>query len=389
MVPVGGAARAVQRGPVTRARAGSIAAMGEREAHRVLVVGGGFGGLQAAKHLRHAPADLTLSTGATSTLPAAALPGGHGRPLARRDRLAAAGRAAAPHERATVLLAEVEDIDLERPAGHAREAAGAAWPYDTLIVATGAAPFLLRPRRVGAARAGPQDAGGRAGACAGASSRASRPPSASPTRTLQRAWLTFVVVGGGPTGVELAGPDRARSPATRVRHDFRHIDPTRARIILVEGADRVLTAFPPSLSEKAKRQLEKLGVTVRTDRLVTGVDAAGRDRAGDRAATGAPPRPHDHLGGRRLGVAARRHPGAGVRRPPRPGRPGHRGAGPTLPGHPEVFVLGDMVRVSDGHGGQIPLPGVAPAAMQQGRYAAEVVQPPAGRAAAPAALPLR
>jgi NADH:ubiquinone reductase (H+-translocating) len=348
--------------------------MGEREAHRVVVVGGGFGGLQAAKHLREAPADLTLvdrrnfhlfqpllyqvATGALS-------PGEIASPLRGVLR---------HHPRATVVLAEVEDIDLEGRRVIAREAVGARrmeLEYDTLIVAAGAAhsyfgheeweplaPGLksledaleLRRRILASFEAA----------------------EAEPDPELQRAWLTFVIVGAGPTGVELAG-QIAEIARDTVRHDFRHIDPTSASIILLEGADRVLTAFPPSLSEKAKRQLEKLGVTVRADRLVTGVDRRGvtvQETGGDQ----------ERLDARTIiwaaGVSASPLAATLARASGAPlDRVGRVTVEPdlTLPGHPEVFVLGDMVRVSDGHGGEIPLPGVAPAAMQQGRYAARVV----------------
>ena len=315
--------------------------MGERGAHRVVVVGGGFGGLQAAKHLRQAPADLTLvdrrnfhlfqpllyqvATGALS-------PGEIASPLRGVLR---------HHPRATVVLAEVEDIDLEGRRVIAREAMGARrmeLAYDTLIVAAGAAhsyfgheeweplaPGLksledaleLRRRILASFEAA----------------------EAEPDPELQRAWLTFVIVGAGPTGVELAG-QIAEIARDTVRHDFRHIDPTSASIILVEGADRVLTAFPPSLSEKAKRQLEKLGVTVRTDRLVTGVDRRGvtvQVTGGDQ----------ERLDARTIiwaaGVSASPLAATLARASGAPlDRVGRVTVEPdlTLPGHPEVFVLG-------------------------------------------------
>ena len=341
----------------------------------MVVVGGGFGGLQAAKHLDLAPVELTLVDRRNFHL---------FQPLLYQVATGAlsSGEIASPlrgvlrrNPRATVVLGEVEEIDLEGRRVVAREMVGERpleLEYDTLIVAAGArhsyfghdewaplAPGLksledaleLRRRILAGFEAAETE----------------------PDPELQRVWLTFVIVGAGPTGVELAG-QIAEIARDTVRHDFRHIDPTSAQIILLEGADRVLTDFPPSLSEKARRQLEKLGVTVRTGRLVTGVDGegvtvqvagGGEERVAARTiiwAAGVSASP--------LAAALARATGAPL------DRAGRVTVEPdlTLPGHPEVFVLGDMVRVSDGHGGQIPLPGVAPAAMQQGRYAARVVR---------------
>ncbi len=348
--------------------------MSDGELHRVVIVGGGFGGLQAALKLRRAPAHVTLidrrnfhlfqpllyqvATGALS-------PGEIASPL--RGVLKR-------HEDATVVLGDVTGIDLDarRVTLRQGEDPPTDLAYDTLIVAAGArhsyfghdewatiAPGLksledaleLRRRILSAFEAAEIE----------------------PDPEVQRALLTFVVVGAGPTGVELAG-QIAEIARDTVRHDFRHIDPTTAAIILVEGADRVLTAFPESLSRTAERQLAKLGVTVRENRLVVDVDADGvtvevggddRERIASRTviwAAGVSASP--------LAAALARASGAPL------DRAGRITVEPdlTLPGHPEVLALGDMVRVSDGAGGQIPLPGVAPAAMQQGRYAARVVR---------------
>ncbi|HET6692123.1 MAG TPA: NAD(P)/FAD-dependent oxidoreductase [Miltoncostaeaceae bacterium] len=343
--------------------------------HRVVIVGGGFGGLQAAVNLRRADVDLTLidrrnfhlfqpllyqvATGALS-------PGEIASPL----------RGVLKRQRnTTVMLADVTDIDVERHRIRCESVAGrhpSDVTYDTLIVAAGAghayfghdeweplAPGLktledaleLRRRILSAFEAAEIE----------------------PDPDLQREYLTFVVVGGGPTGVEVAG-QIAEIARDTVKRDFRKIDPRTARIVLVEGADRVLLAFPERLSEKGRRQLEKLGVTVRLDRMVTDVDEAGVTLAVPGGGT-------ERLESRTIvwaaGVAASplgailaRATGADV------DRAGRVTVEPdlTLPGHPEIMVLGDMTRVSDGHGGLIPLPGVAPAAMQMGRYAARVVK---------------
>ena len=173
--------------------------------------------------------------------------------------------------------------------------------------------------------------------------------------------LTIVVIGGGPTGVELAGvvADLARRV---LRCDFRRIDPARARVILIEAGDRVLDAFPPELSEKARLQLQRIGVEVRFNSRVSAMREGEVDLPGGslRAATIiwaagvaaaplalTPPPPRDRAG--RIRVAA----DLGV------------------PGHPEVFVIGDLASLLRANGA--PVPGVAPAALQMGRHAADIV----------------
>jgi NADH:ubiquinone reductase (H+-translocating) len=334
--------------------------------HRVVVVGGGFGGLQAALALRHAPVELTLldrrnfhlfqpltyqvATGALS-------PGEIAYPLRAiftRDR------------NVRVLLAEVADFDLDAHEVQLRSVGDVPAPatlgYDTLIVAGGSrysyfghddwsehaaevksleSALVVRSRLLSAFEAAEeeQDADRRA------------------------AWLTFVVVGAGPTGVEMAGQIGELARDT-LRHDFRAIDPRDARILLVEVADRVLTTFPPSLSAKAARSLEKLGVTVLTGRTVTGIDAESvtvdDERIPSRTVVWA-------AGVTASSLAARLGELTNAERD----RAGRVTVGPdlTLPGHPEVFALGDMVRI-----GETVLPGVAPVAMQEGRYAARVVR---------------
>ena len=178
---------------------------------------------------------------------------------------------------------------------------------------------------------------------------------ADPAR--RHAWLTFVVVGGGPTGVELAG---ALSEIARhaLAKDFRHIDPAQARVMLLEATDRILATFAPPLSEKARRQLERLGVDVCTGRVVTAIDAAGVVVGAERIeaktvlwAAGVAASPL----ARSLGVQLDR---AG-RVPVAPDL--------TLPGYPEVAVIGDLAHVTQD--GKL-VPGVAPAAIQEARHAA-------------------
>jgi NADH:ubiquinone reductase (H+-translocating) len=186
----------------------------------------------------------------------------------------------------------------------------------------------------------------------------------------RRAWLTFVVVGAGPTGVELAG-QIAEIARETLRRDFRAIDPAGARVLLVEAAERPLTSFHPALSESARRSLTRLGVTVCTGRQVVALDErsvtlsredAGPERIGARTtvwAAGVTASP--------LAAMLAEASGAPL------DRAGRIGVEPdlTLPGRPEVFALGDMVALADGRGRT--LPGVAPVAMQQGRFAAAVI----------------
>jgi len=346
------------------------------ETHRVVVIGGGFGGLQAVLKLRRLPVEVTLvdrrnfhlfqpltyqvATGALS-------PGEIAYPLRaifKRD----------PNVR--VLMAEVADFDLQAREVRLRPAEGLPAPepipYDTLVVAGGSqysyfghdqwrehaaevksleSALTVRNRLLAAFEAAEVD----------------------PDPSQRAAWLTFVVVGAGPTGVEMAGQIGELARDT-LRRDFRTIDPRTARILLVESAERVLTTFPPSLSEKAARSLERLGVTVLAGRTVVDVDAEGvtidhgdgsSERIASRTVIWA-------AGVTASGLATRLAEVAGAE----PDRAGRLTVEPdlTLPGYPEVFALGDMVRVRSEGGDPILFPGVAPVAMQQGRYVAKVVR---------------
>jgi NADH:quinone reductase (non-electrogenic) len=166
------------------------------------------------------------------------------------------------------------------------------------------------------------------------------------------AWLTFVVVGAGATGVELAGT-LAEIARHTLRGEFRRFDPHKSRVVLVEGADRVLLPYPPDLSEKALHQLERLGVTVWLGKRVTGLDAEGVTLGPERIAAktviwaaGVASSPL----GRSLGVPLDRAGRVPVE------------ADLSVPGHPEIFVIGDLAAVPD-------VPGIAPAAKQMGRLA--------------------
>jgi NADH dehydrogenase len=348
----------------------------DRHPHRVVVVGGGFGGLQAALGLRRAPVELTLvdrrnfhlfqpltyqvATGALS-------PGEIAYPL----------RAVFKHDRnVRVMLAEVDDFDLEAREVHLSSVglvpAPATIPYDTLIVAGGSrysyfghddwSEHALEVKSLESAIA-----------VRGRILSAFEAAEEEPDPEHRAAWLTFVVVGAGPTGVEMAG-QIAELARDTLRHDFRVIDPRTARILLVEAADRVLLTFPPSLSAKAAQSLQKLGVTVLTNRTVVGIDGASVTVADGSAG---PEEIPTHTVVWAAGVTAS---GLGTRLAELTGaerdRAGRVTVEPdlTLPGRPDVFALGDMVQVRSKDGSSVVLPGVAPVAIQQGRYAAEVVR---------------
>ena len=348
---------------------------GSRE-HQVVVVGGGFGGLQAVSNLQRAPVEITLvdrrnfhlfqpltyqvATGALS-------PGEIAYPLRaifKRDR------------NVRVLLAEVADFDLHARELHLHSVGAVPAPerlgYDTLIVAGGShySYFGHQEWRMRAAEVKSLES---ALAVRSQLLAAFEAAEVEPNADARDAWLTFVVVGAGPTGVEMAG-QIAELARDTLRRDFRTIDPRRARILLVEAADRVLTSFPPSLSAKAERSLQRLGVTVLTGRTVIGVDGAGvtlaghdggSERIASRAVVWAAGVTASGLAGRLAELTGAERDGAGRVTVE---------SNLTLPEHLEVFAIGDMVRVRDVNGEPVVLPGVAPVAMQQGRYAAGVVR---------------
>jgi NADH dehydrogenase len=345
--------------------------------HRVVVVGGGFGGLEAVKSLRHVPVDVTLidrnnyhlfqplsyqvATGALS-------PDEIAEPLRTIFRR---------QSRVRVLLAEATRVDLANRRVELRVGSDGLEPegvaYDTLIVATGSSysyfghddwrasvvevkslenALRARTRILGAFEA--------AELAAAVEGRASR--------------LTFVVVGGGPTGVETAG-QIAELARDTLAGEFRVIDPPLARILLIERADRVLPSFPLALSNSAMRSLRELGVTPLVSHSVVGIDDDGvQIQAPDGETHRVLTRTVVWAAGVTASPLARALADAATAQVDGAGRIAVE-PDLTLPGHPEVLALGDMVRVRDPRTGSVAtLPGLAPVAMQQGRYAGRLIR---------------
>ncbi len=335
--------------------------------HRVLIVGGGFGGLYAAQALKRAAVDLTVidrrnfhlfqpllyqvATGALSPAEIAS-------PL----RVVLQKQA-----NARVLMGDVRDVD---PAAKLVILADeTTYPYDTLIVATGSthhyfghdeweefAPGLktvedateIRRRILTAFESAEREA--------------------DPEK--RAALLTFVVVGGGPTGVELAGALGEIANDT-LRHDFRSIHTPETQIFLIEGAERVLPPYPPGLSAAAEKSLIELGVRTRTASRVTEIDGDGVTiQIGDRTERIATKTVLWAAGVRanRLGRVLNERTGAAI------DKAGRVVVTPnlTVPGQPDIFVIGDLASFMAANGEQ--LPGVAPVAMQQGRFVARQVE---------------
>jgi NADH:ubiquinone reductase (H+-translocating) len=359
-----------------RRSAGTFVSMSATSVHRVVVVGGGFGGLQATLKLRRAPVEVTLidrrnfhlfqpltyqvATGALS-------PGEIAYPLRAIFKR---------QQNVRVVLAEVSGFDLDAREVQLRSVAGvpapASIPYDTLIVA-GGSRYSYFGHDDWSEFAGEVKSLESALEVRGRILSAFEAAELEPDPQQRVAWLTFVVVGAGPTGVETAG-QIAELARDTLRHDFRTIDPRAGRILLVEVADRVLTSFPPSLSAKAARSLERIGVTPVLGRTVVGVDGEGVtvDAGGGKTERIASRTVVWAAGVTASSLATKLGELTGAERD----RAGRVTTEPdlTLPGHPEVFALGDMVRVRAVDGSSVVFPGVAPVAMQEGRYAARVVR---------------
>jgi len=354
-------------GPVTaRAQEGALVSSRPQRRPHVIVVGAGFAGLNVVRGLRKSSVDVTLIDRhnyhlfqpllyqvATAALEPADISG----PLRQLVRA----------ENTAVLMGEVESVDV---AARRVRLLDRSLEYDYLVLATGAAhsyfghdewasraPSLktvedaleMRRRILYAFEAAERD----------------------PDPEQQRAWLTFVVIGGGPTGVELAGALAEISRQTHAR-EYRNIDPRKSRVMLLEGLPRLLTAYSEELSARARASLERLGVEVHTDTLVTSIDEyvvkASNLSVVSRTvlwAAGVAASPIARSLGTELDKTGR------VRVTPEL----------TLPGHDEVFVLGDLVNLKqDGK----ELPGLAPVAIAQGKHTAgNLLRAAQGRALVP------
>jgi NADH dehydrogenase len=324
----------------------------------VLILGGGFGGLWATRALATAPVRITLVDRTNHHLFQPLLYQVATAGLSAPDIAAPLRHILHRQRNVTVLLGEARSIDLTN---RRVQTDGGTLDYDMLIVATGAthayfghddwaahAPGLktlddalaIRRRILSAFEAAERE----------------------DDPVARAAWLNFVVIGGGPTGVELAGTLAEIARHTLPR-EFRRCDPRSAQIHLLEAGPRVLAAMPESLSESARRQLERLGVSVHTGQAVTSIDAHGVSLGASRIesrsvlwAAGVAASPL----GRQLGIER--------------DRAGRVNVQPDLSiaGHPEVFVIGDLAHVEQASGRQVP--GIAPAAKQMGAHAAAAIR---------------
>lgn len=323
----------------------------------VVIIGGGFGGLEAARALRRAPVRITLVDRRNHHLFQPLLYQVATAGLSAVDIAAPIRQILRRQQNVTVLLDEVLRIE---PATRTVVLGSSTMAYDHVVVAAGAtntwfgndakwaphAPGLksieealdIRRRMLFAYEAAEKET--------------------DPVR--QRAWLTFVVIGAGPTGVEMAGA-LAEISRTTLTRDFRNFDPTTARVVLLEGADDVLMAFPPTLRNSAREQLRSIGVELQLGKRVTAIDETGvtygDERLDARTVVWAAGVRGEGIGGS-LGVPLDRQ--------------GRVPVGPhlTIEGHDNVYVIGDLARFEQQG---TALPGVAPVAMQQGTYAGRCI----------------
>ncbi|MCW0377106.1 NAD(P)/FAD-dependent oxidoreductase [Xanthomonas sacchari] len=333
--------------------------MNDTPVPHLIVVGGGFAGLWATRALARTPLRITLIDRRNHHLFQPLLYQVATAGLSAPDIAAPLRQILRHQDNVEVRLGEVVDID--KQARQVRLADGQALAYDYLLVATGATHAYFGHDDWAAHAPGLKTLNDalqlrRHLLLAFERAEAETDPAA------RAAWLSFAIVGGGPTGVELAGT-LAEIARHTLKHEFRHIDPAEARVRLIEAGPRVLSSFPEHLSAKAQQQLEKLGVEVLTGVPVADIDAHGY-RLGDAFV---PARTVVWA----AGVAA--SPLAKTLQAPLD-RSGRVQVQPDLsvPGHPELFVAGDLAALQQADGR--PVPGVAPAAKQMGRHVADTLR---------------
>ncbi|MBV8221124.1 MAG: NAD(P)/FAD-dependent oxidoreductase [Solirubrobacterales bacterium] len=333
--------------------------------HRVVIVGAGFGGLNAAKALHRADVDVTVIDRTNHHLFQPLLYQMATGILSEGDIAPPIREILRRQRNTSVMLGEVQEIDLgARTLTVETIGLKSEVPYDSLIVATGANQSYFGHPEYAAHAPGMKTldhALELRGRIFGAFDMAERETDPE----LQKTWLTFVVVGAGPTGVELAG-QIAELAHQALRRNYRRIDPTQARIVLLDGLPTILSPFPESLQMRAARKLQRIGVEIQLETMVTGVDQKGIDTNSQDPAV------------RRI-EAATKIWAAGVEASPlgrlvaeavgadvdRAGRV-KVDADCSLPGHPEVFVVGDLMNLNG-------LPGLAQVAIQSGQHAAKTI----------------
>jgi NADH:ubiquinone reductase (H+-translocating) len=339
----------------------------ETSTHRVVIVGGGFAGLFAAKFLRRAPVQVTLVDRENYHL---------FQPLLYQvaTGILSEGEIAPPlrdvlrgHRNVEVEMATVTGFDLERRTVSATRPDNTArtYAYDSLIVATGAGQSYFGHDEFSRWAPGMKtidDALELRGRIFGAFEMAESEDDIA----RRQAWMTFIVVGGGPTGVEMAG-QIAELSRTGLRHNFRRIDPSEARVLLFDGGREILASFGDRLSLKASNELRRLGVDIQTKRVVIGMDASGVTvKAADGSTEQIPARTKIWAAGVHASPLAAQLATAAGGETDRAGRikvlPNC-----TVPHHPEVFAVGDLMALDQ-------LPGVAEVAMQTGLHAALTIK---------------
>jgi NADH dehydrogenase len=334
--------------------------------HKVVVIGGGFGGLNAARSLADADVNVTVIDRTNHHLfqpllyqvAAGILPPG---------LIAPALRSVVKKQRNTrVLLADVNDIDLDRKIVHAKQPDARRFeqPYDTLVVAAGATHSYFGRDEFAEFAPGMKTIEDARYLRDGILSKFEMAELA--TDPQERAeWLTFVVIGAGPTGVELVGQVAELAHQVLPR-DFRDVDTTEARILLLEGAGSVLPPFHPKLQRYTHRTLERMGVEIRLNTLAVDMDHESITMKGPQGLETIRTRTRIWAAGVQASPLAKllaEKAGAET------DRAGRVAVNPdcTLPGHPEVFAIGDMVSLNK-------LPGVAQPAIQEGKYVGKVIK---------------